>query len=273
MNDIDVDLDTARIHVASGGSGRPELVLVHGFGCALDDWQHQIARFEGERCVQAMDLRGHGASTGQGADCTLERLARDVAELLRRLDLRAAVLVGHSMGCRVVLEAYGHARDRVAGVVLLDGSRLGAQPGDGARMRETIQSIGYAAFARALFGEALLTDDAAGQAVTERAANLRREVGTTLFPSMVEWDAVCMEAALAAVAVPLMAVQSTYLNPERKRVRLQPGQSSPWLDLVRSRAAQPRIEIVPDAGHFTMLDQPEAVNRLLADFIGRLPAA
>jgi pimeloyl-ACP methyl ester carboxylesterase len=269
----DVDLDGARIHFSCRGSGRPELVLVHGFGCAHGDWQQQIARFEGERCVLAMDLRGHGASTGRGADCTLERLARDVAELLRHLDLRAAVLVGHSMGCRVVLEAYGYARDRVAGVILLDGSRLGMQPGDGVRMRATIQSMGYAAFARALFGEALVADAGAGRAVTERAANLRREVGTTLFPSMVEWDAVRMEPALAAVAVPLMAIQSTYLNPERRRVRLQPGQASPWLDLVRGRAPQSRVEIVSDAGHFTMLDQPEAVNRLLADFIGCLAAS
>jgi pimeloyl-ACP methyl ester carboxylesterase len=89
---------------------------------------------------------------------------------------------------------------------------------------------------------------------------------------MVEWDAVRMEPALAAVGVPLMAIQSTYLNPERRRVRLRPGQSSPWLDLVRSRVTQARIEIVPDAGHFTMLDQPGTVDRLLADFIGRLPA-
>jgi pimeloyl-ACP methyl ester carboxylesterase len=268
----DIDLDSAHIHVSCRGTGRPELVLVHGFGCAHGDWQQQIARFEPERSVLTLDLRGHGASTGQGSDCTLERLGRDVAELIRRLDLRAAVLVGHSMGCRVVLEAHSHARDRVAGVVLLDGSRLGAQPGDGARMRELIESMGYPAFARALFGEALVSDAAAGQAVTERAANLRREVGTTLFPSMVEWDAVRIEPALVSVAVPLMAVQSTYLNPERRRVRLQPGQSSPWLDLVRSRVPQARIEIVPDAGHFTMLDQPAAVNRLLADFIDRLAA-
>lgn len=271
MNEI--DLDGARIRLASSGTGRPELVLVHGFGCAHDDWRHQIARFQDERRVLAMDLRGHGASTGQGADCTLERLARDVAELLTRLDLRAAVLVGHSMGCRVVLEAYSHARDRIAGVVLMDGSRLGTEPGDGARMRATIESMGYAGFARALFAEALVTDAAAGRAVIERAASLRREVGTTLFPSMVEWDAVRMEPALAGVAAPLMAIQSTYLNPERKRVRLQAGQSSPWLDLLRSRATRARIEIVADAGHFTMLDQPAAVNRLLADFTARLAAA
>jgi pimeloyl-ACP methyl ester carboxylesterase len=267
----DIDLDGARIHLSFTGTGRPELVLVHGFGCAHDDWRDQIARFERERRVLAMDLRGHGASTGQGADCTLERLGRDVAELVGRLDLRAAVLVGHSMGCRVVLEAHRHAQDRIAGVVLLDGSRLGTQPGDGAKMRDAIESMGYAAFARALFGEALLADAAAGRAVTERAANLGRAVGTTLFPSMVEWDAVGLEPAMAAVSVPLMAIQSTYLNPERRRVRLQAGQSSPWLDLVRGRVPQARVEIVPEAGHFTMLDQPEAVNRLLAEFISRLP--
>ena len=120
----DIELDNARIHLACRGTGRPELVLVHCFGCAHGDWAQQVARFERERRVLAMDLRGHGASTGKGADCTLDRLGGDVAELVRRLDLRAAVLVGHSMGCRVVLEACGHAGDRAAGVVLLDGSRL-----------------------------------------------------------------------------------------------------------------------------------------------------
>ena len=76
-----------------------------------------------------------------------------------------------------------------------------------------------------------------------------------------------MPDALASVRVPLLAIQSTHLNAERKRVRLERGQSSPWLDLVRRRVPTARIEIVPDAWHFTMIDAPEACNRLLAQFI------
>jgi pimeloyl-ACP methyl ester carboxylesterase len=176
------------------------------------------------------------------------------------------------MGCRVVLEAHAQAPERIAGLVLVDGSRLGAQPQDEANMRQLIEFMRYPAFARALFGEALLPPTAAGRAIVERAARLPAEVGLTLFPSMVGWDALRMETALAQVAVPLMAIQSTYLDQERKRVYLQPGQSSPWLDLVRSRNPSARIEIIPKAGHFTMLDAPEAFNQLLADFAGSVPA-
>jgi pimeloyl-ACP methyl ester carboxylesterase len=268
-----IDLDGARINALSEGEGAPALVLVHGFGCAHDDWRHQIERFRRERRVVAMDLRGHGSSTGRAADCTLERLARDVAALLPALDLRMAVLVGHSMGCRVVLEAYAHARERVAGVVLVDGSRLGTQPGDEANMRQMIEFMRYPAFARALFSEALLPPTAAGRAIIERAARLPPELGATLFSTMVGWDASRMEAALSTVEVPLAAIQSTYLNPERKRVHLQPGQSSPWLDLVRRCAPHARIEIVPNAGHFTMLDAPQAFDRLLDGFLRDLPTA
>jgi pimeloyl-ACP methyl ester carboxylesterase len=140
-------------------------------------------------------------------------------------------------------------------------------------MRQLIESMHYPAFARELFGEALLPATPAGQAIIERAARLPPELGTTLFSTMVGWDASRMEAALSAVEVPLAAIQSTYLNPQRKRAHLQPGQSSPWLDLVRRCAPHARIEIVPDAGHFTMLDAPEAFDRVLDAFLRDLPGA
>ena len=79
-----------------------------------------------------------------------------------------------------------------------------------------------------------------------------------------------MEAALAAVRVPLMVIQSTTMNAERIRVSLSAGQSSPWLDLVKSRAPTARIEIVPGSGHFPQLEAPEKVNALLADFAAKL---
>jgi pimeloyl-ACP methyl ester carboxylesterase len=268
-----IELDGVRIGTLSEGVGEPALVLVHGFACAHDDWRHQIERFKPQRRVVAMDLRGHGSSTGRAADCTLERLARDVAALLEALGLRRCVLVGHSMGCRVVLEAYAHAAERVAGVVLVDGSRLGTQPEDEAKMRQLIESMHYPAFARALFGEALLPPTPAGQEIIERAARLPPQLGATLFSTMVGWDASRMEAAVSAVAAPLLAIQSTYLNPQRKRVHLEPGQSSPWLDLVRRRAPHARVEIVPNAGHFTVLDAPEAFDRVLDGFVRALPAA
>ena len=83
---------------------------------------------------------------------------------------------------------------------------------------------------------------------------------------MVAWDAANMERALASVQVPLLVIQSSYLNAQRVRVPLAPGDSTPWLDLVRRQAPSARVEIVPGVGHFPQLEAAATVNRLIADF-------
>jgi pimeloyl-ACP methyl ester carboxylesterase len=74
----------------------------------------------------AVDLRGHGASPGSPDECSIERYGADVPEVMRALALAPAVLVGHSMGCRVIVEAALQAPERTAAVILVDGSEFAA---------------------------------------------------------------------------------------------------------------------------------------------------
>jgi pimeloyl-ACP methyl ester carboxylesterase len=94
-----------------------------------------------------------------------------------------------------------------------------------------------------------------------------------LFARLARWDAQYLDTALPQVAVPLLVIQSTYLNPERIRIPLQPGANTPWFELVRRHVPAARIEIVSGAGHFTMLDKPQVVNQLLAAFVAEIPRA
>src|SRR4051812_33484238 len=90
-------------HVVTGGR-RPPVVFVHGFACAHSDWTAQIKHLSPRQQIIAVDLRGHGASPGTLDECSIERYGADVAEVMRSLAIPPAVLVGHSMGCRVVVE-------------------------------------------------------------------------------------------------------------------------------------------------------------------------
>ncbi|MEO8203269.1 MAG: alpha/beta hydrolase [Betaproteobacteria bacterium] len=262
------------MHYIQAGQGNPPIVFVHGFACTHEDWQQQLDFFAPTHAVVACDLRGHGDSPGDATDCSIENYGADVAALMGELKYPPAILVGHSMGCRAVLQAYLYAPERVCGIVLVDGSRLGfGDPVVAERvMNEQLRATGYGVFARRLFDEMFIvsSDPKLKATLMDRALQVRSEIGSTLFPRLVGWDARRMEAALAAVRVPLMIVQSTTMSAERIRVSLSANQSSPWLDLVKARAPGARIEIVPGSGHFPQLEAPEKVNALLADFAAGL---
>lgn len=255
------------MHFVREGSGQPPLLFVHGFACAHSDWKHQIAALSPSREVIACDLRGHGETPGRAHECTIENYGGDVAALVNNLELRDAILVGHSMGCRVVLEASRLLPKRVRGLVLIDGSRQG-NAGDPAQAealaRSAIVAAGYAQFSENVFRQMFLQWSPLAEEIFARVKRMPPETGTALWANMVRWDVTQLDAALASVKVPLMAIQSTWITPDRKRLPLAEGQSSPWLELLKSHGA--RVHVVPNTGHFTMLEAPEPVSRLIAEF-------
>jgi pimeloyl-ACP methyl ester carboxylesterase len=239
---------------------------VHGFACTHEDWNAQLEFFQREHEVVACDLRGHGATPGRPEECSIEHYGGDVAALINNLELRSVILVGHSMGCRVVLEAARLVAKRVAGIVLVDGSRNGTGDPDAAEAaaRATIQKLGYAAFAETLFRQMFFKTTKESEAIVARAVRMSAQFGPQLWPRVTRWDAGQMDAAFAALSVPVLAIQSTTRNAQLQRSPLKPGDTSPWLDYVRSKGA--RVEIVPDTGHFTQIEAPERVNQLIEEF-------
>jgi pimeloyl-ACP methyl ester carboxylesterase len=247
---------------------------VHGFACSLDDWQAQLEHFQESHEVVACDLRGHGATPGRPEECSIAHFGGDVAALVNNLELQACVLVGHSMGTRVVLEANrllcsSHYAERVAGIVLIDGSRQGISDPDAAEAaaRGMVEKGGYATFAESLFRQMFFKPSREANAIVERAVRQSREFGPHLWPSMARWDAAEMDAALAAVRAPLLAIQSTTRDAQLRRSPLKAGQTTPYLELIRGAVPGARIAVVPDTGHFTQIEAPDEVNRLIAGFI------
>jgi pimeloyl-ACP methyl ester carboxylesterase len=261
------------MHFVHAGTGKPPIVFVHGFACSLDDWQAQLAFFSRTNEVVACDLRGHGQTPGRPEECSIAHYGGDVAALLNNLGMPPAILVGHSMGCRVVLEANrllfsSHYAERVAGVVLIDGSRSGSGDPDAAERaaHAAIEKTGYPVFAENLFRQMFFTPSPEADAIVARALRQSREFGPRLWPSMARWDAAQMDAALDAVRTPLLAIQSTTRDAQLRRSALKAGQSSPYLDLIRSKVPGARIEVLPGIGHFAQIEAADEVNRLIADF-------
>jgi len=261
------------IHHVVTGQGRPPIVFVHGFACAHTDWDAQVAHLSPRHQTIAVDLRGHGASPGTPADCSIERYGADVAEVVQALPLPPAVLVGHSMGCRVVIEAALQAPAQTAGVILVDGSQFA--PAMAAVLRERFAAPdGYATMTESIFRDMFTarSDPTVAASVVERARRLPRPIGEKMMTDLQRYDVGRLTRSLAGLRVPVMAVQATYSNEKRERRTMREGQTTPYLDMLGASVPSARIEIVADTGHFPQLDAGAQVNALIDSFLATLQA-
>lgn len=99
-------------------SGDP-VVLVHGYGGDKNSWLFVQQPLAEERPVHALDLPGHGASTKDVGDGSLDTLAETVLGFLEALSIERAHLVGHSLGGAVVAAVAKAAPGKVASLALL----------------------------------------------------------------------------------------------------------------------------------------------------------
>ena len=259
------------IHHVLTGTGRPPVVFVHGIACTHADWDAQARLLSGSHQTVTLDLRGHGQSPGTAAECSIERYGADVAEVMRALDLPPAVVVGHSMGCRVVTEAALQAPEHTAGLVLVDGSQFAASMGPVMKERFA-RPDGYRDMLAGLFNDMFTarSERAAASAVIARAAALPSGIGMKMLTDLLRYDITRFTSALACLRVPVMVIQTTYSNEKRERTTMRAGQNTPFLDMLRASVASLRVEVIEDTGHFPQLDEPARTSALLANFLAGL---
>ena len=112
--------DTTQIYYKDWGTGSP-IVFSHGWPLDADAWESQMLFLasNGFRCI-AHDRRGHGRSSQPWDGNDMDTYADDMAELFEALDLKGAILIGHSTGGGEVARYIGrHGTARVAKVVLM----------------------------------------------------------------------------------------------------------------------------------------------------------
>ena len=138
------------------GTDDPTLIFVHGFACSLDDWEEQFRGLSPRfRCV-ALDLPGHGNSA-KPETISIEMMGSAVNRVKDRIAARSTILVGHSMGCRVIVDAFQQSGDTVSGLVFVDGSFLDGDLQSAMKnVKAAIDRAGMDAFTQRFFSDMVL---------------------------------------------------------------------------------------------------------------------
>ena len=168
------------------------------------------------------------------ATASIAVMGSAVNQVKERFNAKNAILIGHSMGCRVISEAFQQSPTNVVGLVYVDGSLLGGDPETAVnRAKEAIDRSGVDALTQRLFNDMFLegSDLELRDRLVARALSVDAKFREELFLDTICWDVTKAKDALNAINVPVV-LQATYLNSELKRMPMQPGMTTPWMDAV-----------------------------------------
>lgn len=239
--------DGVTIRFDQRGQGDINVVLVHGWGCDSGYWQHQRNWLAERYRVISVDLAGHGKSGSNRNDWSMTAFGEDVVAVITALDLDNIVLVGHSMGGPVVLEAARQLKDRVIGVVGADTLWSVGQPVSPDRRQAYINKMqdNFTAEVIAIVENMFLADanPSVRDFVIRDMASTPPEVG---IPSLIALNDYDDEGGLERLAVPMVLINSDY----------RPNNLAPLQQRVRDFQF---IEMT-GVGHFVMLEDPATFN-------------
>lgn len=259
------------IHTRIEGEGSPTLILVHGFGCAQEDWNAVLPLLAGNhRCV-TLDLPGHGRSAP--SEPTIARLAQSVNAVRRRHAECRTVLVGHSLGAKIIREAYLQDPAGIAGLVLIDGAFYqGDCDALAEKMRMQIAELGFRAFAIEHFSRMFDARFPARlrETMLARVAAQDPDFARPLYLDAIRFDAKRSLETLAAITAPILVLQSTAVALPHGRQSLREGAVTPLMRAVCEQTPHGTARIVPDCGHFTMIDAPDSVASEIEAFVAGL---
>jgi 3-oxoadipate enol-lactonase len=264
MKKVAVNGITLAVHDEGNG---PPILFVHGFPLSHSMWRAQLEAFASGHRVIAPDLRGFGESDVTEGKVTMEQHADDLAVLLDELNVdEPVVLCGLSMGGYIAWQFQQKYPNRLRALILCDTRAIADTP-DGVENRRRLAKMvienGSAAVASVmlpnLFSPA--TADRDQSAIDE----LRQTIEATSPQGIA---AASLGMAVRPDVTPFLPNIET---PSLLIVGEDDGISPP--EEMRSIAtAMPdaRLEVIPEAGHMSPLENPESVNTAIREFLQSL---
>ncbi len=250
----DIMTNYGPVFYLSRGNSTPPVVAIHGAGGLGRYWGNQLVGLSRVKRFVTFDLPGHGRSTGP-THTTIAEGAQRVEAIMDVLNIKQAVLIGHSMGGAIALWMSRQLPDRVRALVLVGtGARLRVHPhilnGIHTDWNATARLITHWSYAP---GTSPLVLDTA-------TADLRDVDPQVVHSDYAACNAFDMMDEIGNIAAPALVTVG-----EHDRMTLPT-----YAQQLARVLPNATLEIIPHAGHMAMLEVPNAVNEAVRIFVAKL---
>ena len=253
----------ARINYNIYGDGDTTLLFVHGWCIDQSYWKYQVDHFKEKYKVVTLDLPGHGDSGKNRNQWTIESFGDDVSMVINALDLENLVLIGHSMGGNIILEATKQNQDRLIGFVGVDNfKQVGAEYTDEqiaeyagfiSMLKEDFKSIAGGFAEGMLFSEA--TDSETKEKVMSDVLGSNPGIAVPILESLMETNV--KERGL----LQLMHLKVHLINSDV--IPTNVGQLEKY-------CSSYEVHSIGPTGHYPMIEEPDRFNDILEDILANL---
>ena len=252
---MDYLINKTRFHVLEQGSSPFTLVFLHYFGGSSLEWQAVMSQLTDQYHCVALDLRGHGDSDAPATGYSVNDMADDVAGLMRKMNIREFVLVGHSLSSKVALALASRQPAGLRALILIAPSPAFPEPIPEADRTDMLETHGQRSAAEKTFANIT--------AVPLSAMVREQIIADNLRTSDVAWKAWLtggskedISSQMSTLNVPISIIVGTEdraILPDFQVTRILPSLKNATLDIIQ------------DAGHLLPWETPDE----LATFIRR----
>jgi pimeloyl-ACP methyl ester carboxylesterase len=248
--------DGSLITYDSQGEGETAIVFIHCWTCNHQFWQPQIDHFSKEYKVIGLDLAGHGQSESKRQQYTMQAFGSDVASVVNQVNPEQVILVGHSMGGPVAVEAAKLLGDKVIGIVGVDTFYTGFDyPQSEEKIEEFVAPFkqDFAAASEQL-SRSMFTPSTPPEVVNQIVTQMQKdhpEMGVSALYEIFRWNAKNVPSDLNQYANKLKNINGAPTGNET--------------------ALHESVTLIPNVGHFVAQVKPDEFNQTLEKMIAEYP--
>jgi len=230
------------------------LVFIHGSAGDHTNWICQYSALKDRFQTAALELPGHGRSEGPGEQ-SVDAYVEWVRKHLAALGIARPVLIGHSLGAATSLTFAIRYGNLLAGIVTVGGgARMPVNPAILEGLKTNPEPI-YGMVVRFSFSKAQR------ERFTKVMVESLSRVDPMIFHGdLTACDRLDLTSSAASIRVPTLILcgDDDKMTPP------------PLSEFLRDAIPGAKMALVPGAGHFAMMENPDAFNQALADFVGTL---